>query len=121
MSNLIIRKESSIPKEDVTAFNSTRTTIQWLTSEKDKEAKYFAMRRFVVQPGGHIGLHHHPWEHEIYVLSGHGKLLDDAGNEHEVGSGDAIIVPGEIMHAYEVVGDEPFVFLCNTPHSSLYE
>ena len=121
MSKIIVRHESDVPKEDVTAFGSTKTTIQWLTSEKDPEAKWFAMRRFVIQPGGHIGLHHHPWEHEIFVLEGEGVLLDDEGNKTQVKAGDAILVPGGIPHAYEVVGDKPFVFLCNTPHKKLYE
>ena len=121
MTNIIVRHQEDVEKKPVTDFGSTKTTIQWLTSQADEAAKWFAMRRFEVQPGGHIGMHQHPWEHEIYILSGKGYLIDGDNNKIPVRAGDAVLVPGNIPHAYGVEGDEPLVFLCNTPHKSLYE
>ena len=37
-------------------------------------APNFTTRHFEVAPGGHTPFHAHPWEHEVFVLSGKGKV-----------------------------------------------
>ena len=77
-------------------------------------APTFATRHFEVAPGGHTPFHAHPWEHEVFVLSGKGKVLRKGG-ETEVGPGSFVFVPPDEEHAFANAGGEPFSFLCAIP------
>ena len=74
-----------------------------------------ASRRFEIAPQGRIGLHSHPEEHEIYVLSGTARVYNDRGYEAVAGPGDALYVPPHETHGYDNVGDDVFAFLCVVP------
>lgn len=102
-----------VPQEPVALAGSTGTFIQWLI-RKDA-APHFMMRKFEVKPGGQIGLHEHPEEHEIYVLAGRGRVFNDQGDEVEAGPGDFLFVPSGEPHGYETLGAESLVFLCVIP------
>ena len=103
-----------VAEEEVTLANSVGVTIRWLITEHDGAQRY-AMRRFVIQPGGRIGLHSHPEEHEIYVLSGEARIFDDTGFETVAVSGEALFVSPYERHGYENLGSVPFIFLCVIP------
>ena len=77
-------------------------------------APTFTTRHFEVAPGGHTPFHAHPWEHEVFVLSGKGKVLRKGG-ETEVGPGSFVFVPPDEEHAFANAGGEPFSFLCAIP------
>ncbi|MHA1731806.1 MAG: cupin domain-containing protein [Promethearchaeota archaeon] len=104
---------SSVEAEDVTMAGSTGTTIRWLIGRG--EAPHFMMRKFEILPGGKIGLHSHPEEHEIYVLAGSGRVFNGEGEEVVAVRGDFLFVPGDEPHGYENLEDEPFVFICVIP------
>ncbi|MHA1209556.1 MAG: cupin domain-containing protein [Candidatus Freyarchaeota archaeon] len=103
-----------VAEEEVTLADSSGATIRWLITEKDGAPRY-AMRRFEIKPGGRIGLHSHPEEHEIYVLSGKARIFNDQGFETVAGPGDALYVPPNEKHGYENTGDETFTFICVIP------
>jgi len=48
--------------------------VRWLLGEEDG-APNFAMRQFEVEANGHTPKHHHPYEHEVFVLEGSGVVL----------------------------------------------
>jgi len=77
-------------------------------------APTFTMRRFEVAPGGHTPFHAHPWEHEVFVLAGSGKVRHEGG-EKEVGPGSFVFVPPDEKHAFANSGGETFAFLCAIP------
>lgn len=80
-----------------------------------EEGPNFAMRRFVMEPGGGIPLHTNKVEHEQYVLSGRAKIV--IGEEtYEVKKDDAVFIPAGVPHSYEVLGQESFEFLCMVPN-----
>ena len=82
-----------------------------------EEAPRFSMRVFEVEIGGSTPFHTHEWEHEVYVLSGHG-VVRGAEGERELAADDAVLVaPGE-EHCFTNTGDEVFRFICCIPHSS---
>lgn len=81
---------------------------------RDDGAPRFAMRQFTVEPGGHTPAHQHPYEHEVYVLSGKGVVR---GGEtlREVKAGDVVFMPAGQWHQFKATGAEPLVFLCMVP------
>ena len=89
--------------------------VRWLV-QKDDGAKNFAMRRFEIKPNGKVPLHSHPEEHEIYVLHGKGKFINDQGNEENGEPGDVFYIPPLEQHSMINIGNDNFVFLCIIPY-----
>jgi len=92
-------------------------TIRRVISEVDG-ATEFTMDVFEIEPGGHSAFHEHPWEHQIFVLTGEGTLN---GPEEPVPfkPGDVIfIAPGE-PHQIVNDGDTLVEFVCLIPKAAL--
>lgn len=80
----------------------------------DHGAPHFAMRRFIMGPGGGMPLHTNDVEHEQYVLRGRARVrIGDT--VHEVGPDHTLYIPAGAPHSYEVV-EAPFEFLCVVPN-----
>lgn len=93
--------------------SADRATRQVLIG-MDENSPNFHMRYFAVQPGGHTSLDQHPHEHGVYVLHGRARLrLSD--QEHELNVGDVVYIPGNEVHQFFAMGEEPFGFLCIVP------
>lgn len=90
--------------------------VRWLVNDTDG-APNFAMRQFEVAPGGHTPKHHHPYEHEVYMLEGQGVVLE-GDVEHPLHPGQAIFVAPNEVHQFRNTGDVPLKFLCLVPHSA---
>lgn len=89
------------------------TSMQVLISAQ--EGPNFAMRRFMMQPGGGIPNHTNLVEHEQFVLNGHARI--GIGDEvYEVSAGNVVFIPAEVPHWYSNIGAEPFEFLCLVPN-----
>jgi len=107
-----VRNIDTLPAEDVQA--GTATKRQVLIGPD--EGPNFAMRRFIMQPGGGMPLHTNEVEHEQYVLRGSAQVRigDDT---HHVKAGDVVFIPGGVPHSYDAdEGGEPFEFLCIVPN-----
>ena len=77
-------------------------------------APNFCMRVFEVEPGSSTPDHSHPWEHEVFVLSGEGVVRGKEG-ESEIGQGSVVfIAPGE-QHCFTNTGDQALRFICLIP------
>ena len=106
-----VKKLKDIRSENVNAGKGTSRKIL-ISSE---EAPNFAMRRFVIEPGGGIPSHTNTVEHEQYVLSGAAKI--GIGDKvYQVEKDDVVFIPDGVPHWYEVTGEEPFEFLCMVPN-----
>ncbi|APF19844.1 cupin domain-containing protein [Caldithrix abyssi] len=80
-----------------------------------EEAPHFFMRRFIIEPKGHIPKHTNTVEHEQLVLRGKGRI--GIGDEiFTVKKDDVLFIPANMPHWYENIGDEPFEFLCLIPN-----
>lgn len=91
-------------------------TIRWLISKK-QGAPNFAMRVIeLARMGDRIPLHGHPYEHEIFVFEGTGRVLRMDG-EDEVGVGEFIYMPKDEQHGFVNDGEGPFRFICVIPNS----
>jgi quercetin dioxygenase-like cupin family protein len=90
-----------------------KTTIQVLISAQ--EGPNFALRRFVMGPGGGIPEHTNTVEHEQYILQGHASI--GIGKEtFDVHAGDVVFIPEGVHHWYRNMGEENFEFLCIIPN-----
>ena len=79
------------------------------------EGPHFALRRFIMEPGGGIPAHTNTVEHEQYVLTGRARV--GIGTEvREVSAGDVVYIAAGTPHWYEVLGSERFEFLCVVPN-----
>jgi quercetin dioxygenase-like cupin family protein len=76
----------------------------------------FSFRVFTVAPNGHTPFHTHPFEHCNYIISGHGLLVQEDGQERAIETGDfALVLPNE-KHQYKNASEtEPFVMICAVP------
>ena len=111
---MLIRKVRDVEAQEVTNYNSTKTKIQWLIS-KDEGAPRFAMRLFTIEKGGKIGLHSHPEEHEIFIVSGECYIISENDNKIKVVENDVIYIPPNEVHGYEHGGNKTLKFICVVP------
>jgi quercetin dioxygenase-like cupin family protein len=80
----------------------------------DEGAPTFVMRLFEIEPGGATPHHAHPWEHEMFVVSGRGAFKS-GDRQTPLKEGDAIMaLPGE-PHAVINSGDEMLRVICVVP------
>jgi quercetin dioxygenase-like cupin family protein len=75
------------------------------------------MRQFEVGPGGHTPKHHHPYEHEVYVLAGQGEIYE-GDSPHAIEAGDVVFVEPDEVHQFRNTGDSPLKFICLVPNSA---
>jgi quercetin dioxygenase-like cupin family protein len=91
----------------------SRTARQVLIGPE--EGPNFALRKFIMEPGGGMPLHTNRVEHEQYVLRGRARVV--IGDEvAEVRKDDVVFIPAGVPHSYATQGDEPFEFLCVVPN-----
>ena len=91
----------------------TATTRQVLIGRD--EGPHFALRRFIMQPGGGMPAHTNTVEHEQYVLRGRARV--GIGDQvHDVRPGDVVFIPAGMPHWYQAQAGEPFEFLCVVPN-----
>ncbi len=110
---MIIRKYTDVEAEDVKMEEASGVKKRVLISEADG-APNFIMRRFTIEPGGHTPYHTHPWEHELYVLSGTGQVrLGETS--HEISAGTVVLVLPDEEHNFVNIGSGPLDFLCIIP------
>ena len=112
---MLAKEVESVPEEPVEGAEGV--WVRWLISRRDG-APNFAMRLFRFEPGASMAPHSHPWEHEIYVLSGR-VVVTVGGEEVEAGPGTALLVPPNVEHSYRNPGEEDAVFICVIPLSGV--
>ena len=109
-----VDRAEKVDSQSVMMEGATGCSVRWLINDTDG-APNFAMRQFSVAPDGHTPKHSHPYEHEVYVLSGHGIVLE-ADQEHPITAGDFIYVRPDEIHQFRNTGSTPLTFLCMVPH-----
>ncbi len=108
---MAVRHARDVPAEPVKA--GTGTTRQVLIGPD--EGPNFAMRRFIMEPGGGMPPHTNTVEHEQYVLRGK-ATIGIGGESREVMAGDVVFIAAGTPHWYKAHAGEPFEFLCVVPN-----
>ena len=80
----------------------------------DDGAPRFIMRVFEVKPGSSTPYHSHWWEHEVYILSGSGVVIEE-GKETSIAKDSVIFVPPDEHHCFRNTGNEILRFICVIP------
>ncbi len=107
-----VRPAKEIPAEEVRGGSAT---IRQVLIGPD-QGPNFAMRRFIMEPGGGMPRHTNTVEHEQYVLRGRATIT--VGDEtHRVKEGDVVYIPAGTPHSYDAEGEEPFEFICVVPNA----
>lgn len=106
-----VKHMNDLPLEAITA--GEKTSKQILISHE--EGPNFAMRRFVIEAGGHMPLHSNSVEHEQFCLGGTAQVV--IGNETRIVSkNDVVFIPANVPHSYRTISAEAFEFLCLIPN-----
>jgi len=108
-----VKHYTDVPAQEVEE-GAKGTKIRWIIT-KDEGAPNFAMRHFEIAPGGHTPHHAHGWEHEVFVLTGRGKVVGPRGAE-PLKPGSVVLVPPQEEHHFANDGAEPLTLLCLVPH-----
>ena len=91
----------------------------WRLLSEEIGVPNFELRYFEIPPGGHTSYGKHPWEHEVFVITGEGlvkgKTLDGEAIEEEVRPGDAIYIAPDEEHQFINDGEVPLGFICVCP------
>lgn len=106
-----VKCADALPAESVQA--GSGTTRQVLIGPE--EGPHFAMRRFIMEPGGGMPAHTNTVEHEQYVLRGR-ATIGIGDDVFEVRQDDVVFIPAGTPHWYRAEGDEAFEFLCLVPN-----
>ncbi len=105
-----VRPAAAVPTVTVKA--GTGTEMHALVGPEQGETS-FALRRFIMQPGGGMPYHTNLVEHQQYVLRGRARIrIGDT--VHEVAADHTLFIPAGVPHSYEVV-EGPFEFICVVP------
>jgi len=83
----------------------------------DDGAPHFCMRVFELEPGSSTPSHSHPWEHEVFVLSGQGVVVGEQG-ETPIAKDSVVFVPPNERHGFVNNSNQPLRFICVIPLST---
>ena len=85
--------------------------IRWLITHKNG-AENFSMRLITIPKGKETPSHSHDYEHEIFLIEGHGTvLLGD--KEYDIKKGDFIFIPPNLFHRLR--GKSDMKIICVVP------
>lgn len=102
---------STVPAEPAEGLPGVR--IRWVVGE-NVGAPNFAMRIVEVESGCSTAHHAHPWEHEVYVLEGRGRVCG-AGSAAELLPGVCVYTAPNEPHCFENDSDATLRFICVIP------
>jgi quercetin dioxygenase-like cupin family protein len=77
-------------------------------------APNFCMRVFEVEPGASTPDHSHPWEHEVFILSGEGVVKGKEGKT-TINKGSVVFIAPDEPHCFLNNGNHVLRFVCLIP------
>ncbi len=111
-------KITSLDKIDKTKVTMEGAKDVWkqIPISKNDGSPIYSFRVFTVEQNGHTPYHRHLHEHLNYIIEGHGVLVTETGEEHEVKKGDFVLVLPNEKHQYKnKSASKPLVMICAVP------
>ncbi len=87
--------------------------IRWLLSDRDGMTD-MSMRVVEIEAGGQTPHHSHPWEHQVFILKGSGRVAA-GGETREFSPGAAIFIGPNEEHTFHNDSGETMEFVCMIP------
>ena len=81
---------------------------------REDGAPTFSMRVFEVEAGSSTPSHSHPFEHEVFILTGRGVVVGNEG-AISIGKESVVFVASGEPHCFVNTGNEPLRFVCVIP------
>jgi len=105
----------AVEKSKVT-MDGAKAVWKQLPISKNDGSPAFSFRVFTIEPDGYTPYHTHPFEHLNFIIAGHGVMINEKNEEHEIHTGDfALVLPDE-KHQYRNKSvSEPLVMICAVP------
>jgi len=96
-----------------TVYDSGRSgvTMREMITASDG-APTFAMRIFDLVAGATTPYHHHAWEHEVFIVRGHGVVKSEQG-DRPFAAGDTVFIAGNELHCF--VATDAVQLVCVIP------
>jgi len=83
---------------EVTEAGAKGINLRWVIGEKDQAPNFF-MRVVSFEPQAQSPSHSHPYEHEVYIISGEG-LVEVDGKTVALRQGDVVYIPPDAKHCF---------------------
>lgn len=115
LSCMLVRTLDAAQTKPVTMDGAQGVRMEILVGRADG-APNFAMRHFVVDPGGHTPHHQHDYEHQVVILEGEAEVTH-GDEKRRLGAGSALMVDANCMHQFRNVGAGALRFICLVPVS----
>jgi quercetin dioxygenase-like cupin family protein len=112
---IVVGKSENVKPGEVTEKDVAGVSMKVLISSADG-APNFVMRLFHIEAGGYTAYHTHPWEHEVFVLEGRGKVRQ-GDQEYPLEKGSFVLVPAGEEHNFSNTGSGLFRFICVVPRT----
>lgn len=102
-----------VDREEVKAYRTKDGSLVREIIHPDHVAvRNLSMAEARLEPGASTAPHFHGESEEVYyVLAGRGVVIV-AGEEAEIGPGQAVLIPARYRHRIVNTGDDDLVFLC---------
>ena len=78
---------------------------------QDNSSQKFALRSYIIKPGGHTSFDIHEHEHGVYIVNGHVKVIVNK-SELNLVAGDVIHIASNEPHQFRNESSKNAKFLC---------
>ena len=85
-------------------------TMKWLTADDNERSPRYCIRKVVLEPEGRTPPRQTEWEHQLYVVSGRGRLIEEE-LETKLHSGSTVLVRPNLWFRIVNAGAEKFEYL----------
>jgi quercetin dioxygenase-like cupin family protein len=99
---------------DVTGIEAAPGVLMHVMAGTEEGAPTFVMRLFEIAPGSATPHHSHPWEHELFLVSGQGSLRS-GDHRTPLKEGDAALVLPDELHSIVNAGRDTLRVICIVP------
>ena len=99
---------------EVKGIEAAPGVVMYVVAGPDDGAPNFVMRVFEIQPGSATPHHSHPWEHEVFVVSGKGALKSGDA-ENLLAEGDTALVMPDELHSFANTSEDILRIICVVP------
>lgn len=115
---MIIRRSSEVNEIDLEKalnLHNVKTTVKWMVDRNVGDESYghrFALRYFVMEPGGSYPMHKHYYVEAVFLISGKMAFASQDKKWIEILPGDVVYTARQEPHALKNTGNEPAKFVC---------